>query len=1321
MKVLLNGRARQGRLGARRRRSRRPGTSSSTRSTRPRRWSTSPRPDAVARRTSARAVDGRRAVRRRHDAAGTPTARRATRPVPGLLRAELRDRRGADDALRRARHRSYLDARRDRRAAPRDEARRAVGHREARPRSGMAGDVPIHSVRLPGLVAHQEVMLGGAGEMLTIRHDTTSREAFVPGVLLALEKLADAAARASRSVSTRCSDRAPRGHGRVGEVELSLLRPASPEALIDEEAFERRRVPAVLGRALAGRDSRSPRRCRDARAACASSSSAAGSACRRSSRRRAGRDVTATDWADGRDRAAARERRAQRARRCAPRCATGASRGTERFDLALAADVLYERRNVEPLLERLRELAPRGARRAWRAARTKRRSSSARAMSGDRAARRVARRDVRPEARLRREPSSTSGELAGLSEERRVTGVELDHARAMRARLVRSATPGRSPASRERRDHDVTVAERGGDALRGCAPGGRSCANAQSDVLAGAVGIHAAPRRCPHPASSCGRARRARAAEVRPRSIPEQVPARRTAGRRGRRAYARVDERHDRQPAERVADDDRVRLRPDERRIVVHGQPRAGRTAGRRLDLVPAAFELVARPQREAPGAVPGAVDEHEPSPSPASIRSRSYNRRMLGHVLTAIVTPFHEDGGDRLRRVPARSRAHLVDNGSDGIVVAGHDRREPDADRRASALDLIRAALEAVGDRATVVAGTGTYSTAHSVAPDRAGARARRDGVPRRHAVLQQAAAARDRRALRGDRARDRPADRRLQHPDAASSINIEPETISRLAEIENVQRRQAGERRPRRRRGTSSSTGLDLYAGDDNLVQPFLELGGVGGICVHTHVVGPQVAEQVRAALRRRPRARARDRRASSRPPTSCSKVADEPDRDQGRAATCSATTSAATGCRSSPPTEDEVARVRGCLERLGLLVAGLTALPPTLRRLMTDVLRVIPLGGLGEVGKNMTVFELGDERIVVDAGHGVPARRAPRRRPDPSRLRLPARHAQVRAVVLTHAHEDHVGALPYLLREVRVERDLGDAADARARQVEARRARPAARGRAARGRPRGAADRARPVPHRVRAHGALDPGRGRHRDRDARPAASSTPATGSSTTRRSTGCAPTSAGSPSSATAASTCCSATRRTPSGPASRAPSASSARRSARSSRTRTGRVLISSFASNIHRMQQAIDVAVDVGRKVAVVGRSMRRNLNIARNLGYVEVPDDVLVKPADLDDIPPRRAADPLHRLAGRAAVGADAHRLQRPSGDQGRARRHGDHLGAPRAGQRAARARRDQPADAERRRGAARGERRRARLRPRARRGAAHAARRSSGRRR
>src|SRR5207253_7380655 len=57
--------------------------------------------------------------------------------------------------------------------------------------AAIPGDTTIHSVRLPGLVAHQEVLFGGDGQLLTIRHDTFSREAFVPGVLLALERLSD--------------------------------------------------------------------------------------------------------------------------------------------------------------------------------------------------------------------------------------------------------------------------------------------------------------------------------------------------------------------------------------------------------------------------------------------------------------------------------------------------------------------------------------------------------------------------------------------------------------------------------------------------------------------------------------------------------------------------------------------------------------------------------------------------------------------------------------------------------------------------------------------------------------------------------------------------------------------------------------------------------------------------------------------------------------------------------------------------------------------------------------------------------------------------
>ncbi len=71
-----------------------------------------------------------------------------------------------------------------------NEAKRDAPSGTARATAALLpGETPIHSVRLPGLVAHQEVLLGGEGQLLTIRHDTLSREAFVPGVLLALERL----------------------------------------------------------------------------------------------------------------------------------------------------------------------------------------------------------------------------------------------------------------------------------------------------------------------------------------------------------------------------------------------------------------------------------------------------------------------------------------------------------------------------------------------------------------------------------------------------------------------------------------------------------------------------------------------------------------------------------------------------------------------------------------------------------------------------------------------------------------------------------------------------------------------------------------------------------------------------------------------------------------------------------------------------------------------------------------------------------------------------------------------------------------------------
>ena len=216
----------------------------------------------------------------------------------------------------------------------------------------------------------------------------------------------------------------------------------------------------------------------------------------------------------------------------------------------------------------------------------------------------------------------------------------------------------------------------------------------------------------------------------------------------------------------------------------------------------------------------------------------------MLGEVLTATITPFDADGAvdyERYRELCA----YLVDNGSDGVVVNGTTGEAPtlsDEER----LGLLRAALEAVGDRATVVAGTGTYSTAHSIHLTEQAHNAGAHGFlvvtpyynkpPPRGIVehFKAVAATSDRPVM-------------VYNIPSRVVINIEPETIEQLAGIENVRAvKQANDDLEQARRIVE--LGLDLYAGDDNIVYPFLELGGKGGVCVHTHVVGPQVKEMVR-----------------------------------------------------------------------------------------------------------------------------------------------------------------------------------------------------------------------------------------------------------------------------------------------------------------------------------------------------------------------------------------------------------------------------------------------------------------------------------------
>jgi 4-hydroxy-tetrahydrodipicolinate synthase len=291
----------------------------------------------------------------------------------------------------------------------------------------------------------------------------------------------------------------------------------------------------------------------------------------------------------------------------------------------------------------------------------------------------------------------------------------------------------------------------------------------------------------------------------------------------------------------------------------------------------------------------------------------------MLGNVLTAMVTPFSEDGSVDFDSFQRLAR-HLVENGSDGVVVSGTTGESPNLtdDER---IDLFRAAIEAVGDDATVVAGTGTYSTAHSVhlteQAHELGVDAFLVVTPYYNKPPQRGIVAHFEEIARVS---DKPIV--VYNIPARAVINIEPETISRLAEIPTVRAvKQANDDLAQAKHVVS--TGLELYAGDDNLIQPFLELGGLGGVCVHTHVVGPQVAAQVKAFLTGdAERAREIDRELD--PAYELLRVQSNPIPIK---AALNLLGHGVGGHRLPipPPTEDEIAAVRGCLERLGLLVAA------------------------------------------------------------------------------------------------------------------------------------------------------------------------------------------------------------------------------------------------------------------------------------------------------------------------------------------------------------------------------------------------------------
>ncbi|TCJ00250.1 ribonuclease J [Aeromicrobium sp. IC_218] len=291
-----------------------------------------------------------------------------------------------------------------------------------------------------------------------------------------------------------------------------------------------------------------------------------------------------------------------------------------------------------------------------------------------------------------------------------------------------------------------------------------------------------------------------------------------------------------------------------------------------------------------------------------------------------------------------------------------------------------------------------------------------------------------------------------------------------------------------------------------------------------------------------------------------------------------------------------------------------------PPPLAE---GALRVVPLGGLGEVGRNMTVFEYGGKLLIVDCGVLFPEEHHPGVDlilPDfgPIRDRL----KDVVGIVLTHGHEDHIGGVPYLLRERGDIPLIGSKltlafVDSKLRE-----------------------HRLKDVPkHVVDADETLSLGpfdlefvAVNHSIPDALAVAITTgagvalhtgdfkmdqlPLDGRITDLRAFArlgeqgvdlflTDSTNADVPGFTTAERNI---------GPAIDAVFANSKKR-----------IIVASFASHVHRVQQVLDAAAKHGRKVAYVGRSMVRNMQIARELGYLHVPDGVVVD--KLDAAPPEK----------------------------------------------------------------------------------------------
>ena len=220
----------------------------------------------------------------------------------------------------------------------------------------------------------------------------------------------------------------------------------------------------------------------------------------------------------------------------------------------------------------------------------------------------------------------------------------------------------------------------------------------------------------------------------------------------------------------------------------------------------------------------------------------------IFGRVLTAMATPFDEHGAVNWNEATRLAR-HLVDNGSEGIVIAGTTGESPTLSDEEK-LRLFRTVKETVGARAMVVAGTGTNDTRHSIHLSNEAARAGADGLllvnPYYNRPSQDGLYAHFRAIAESTRL---PC--MLYNIPGRTGVNCAPETIERLSEIPNIvavkeatgNLDQASDIRRR------TKEEFLIYSGDDSLTLPILSVGGTGVVSVASHLVGRDIQEMVKS----------------------------------------------------------------------------------------------------------------------------------------------------------------------------------------------------------------------------------------------------------------------------------------------------------------------------------------------------------------------------------------------------------------------------------------------------------------------------------------